>query len=297
MHRRLHGRRPEDEGAVFHRFPKQPILVDLADIDVKTEKFNGAEWLLGKIRNKQAVGWDLEWPPDRKETDNPIALMQFADADTALLIRTHRTRQWLPNVIRDLLTSDTCIKVCVGFDSADKHKMRTSFDLQPAGLLDLATLAAQKGLKEAGLKSLAEHFQYRIRKETRIARSNWASPQLTVEQQAYAAEDAYFTFLLKEKLEELPDKKDEIQSLAVEGQLKLQEGWVEQGIEKRHDGLWCQLCHQGPMNTPENVRTHLLGNNHVTWMRSGHASMNHFQHIRRRRFVPDWGWKMQAWSN
>ena len=268
MHRRLHSRRAEEEGVIFHRFPKQPIVVDLADINPKiTEKFPGSDWLEGKVKKKQPIGWDVEWPPDgRKETDNPIALMQFADAETALLIRTHRTGHWLPPIITEVLTSDTCIKVCVGYDSADKHKMRMSFDLQPAGLLDLATLAAQKGLKEAGLKSLAEYFQYRIRKETRIARSNWAQPELTAEQQAYAAEDAYFTFLLREKLEELPDKKEEIQSLAVEGQLRLQEGWAEQGIEKRHDGLWCQLCHQGPMNTPDNVRTHLMGSNHVSWM-------------------------------
>ena len=263
MHRRLHGRRAEEDGTIFHRFPKQPIVVDLADIDARTRKFPGAEWLEEKLRTKQAIGWDLEWPPDRKEIDNPIALMQFADADTALLIRTHRTGHWLPDVIQEVLTSEACIKICVGFDSSDKHKMRTSFDMQPAGLLDLATLAAQKGLKENGLKSLAERFQFKVRKEPRIARSNWAQPVLTPEQVTYAAEDAYFTFLLREKLEALPDKKDEVESLAVEGQLRLQEGWREQGIEKRHDGLWCQLCHQGPMNTPENVRSHVMGNNHV----------------------------------
>ena len=263
MHRRLYGRRLDDEDVIYHKFPKTPIVVDLSQIDGGGKRFPGSSWLEEKLRNKQAVGWDLEWPPDRKERDNPIALMQFADADTALLVRTHISQSWLPDLIQSVLESESCIKICVGFDSADKHKMRTSFNLLPGGLLDLATLAAQKGLKEAGLKSLAERFGFRIRKEPRIARSNWAQAQLTAEQVTYAAEDAYFTFLLREKLEELPDKREEVQSLAVEGQLRLQEGWAEQGIEKRHDGLWCQLCHQGPMNTPDNVRTHLMGNNHA----------------------------------
>eukprot|EP00439_Symbiodinium_sp_Y106_P019681 s4304_g2.t1 len=268
MHRRLYGRRLDDEDVIYHKFPKTPIVVDLSQIDGGGKRFPGSSWLEEKLRNKQAVGWDLEWPPDRRDRDNPIALMQFADADTALLVRTHVSQSWLPDLIQSVLESESCIKICVGFDSADKHKMRTSFNLLPAGLLDLATLAAQKGLKEAGLKSLAERFNFRIRKEPRIARSNWAQETLTPEQVTYAAEDAYFTFLLREKLEELPDKKEEVQSLAVEGQLRLQEGWAEQGIEKRHDGLWCQLCHQGPMNTPDNVRTHLMGNNHAKKIRA-----------------------------
>ena len=133
MHRRIHRKRPEEEGLVFHRFPKQPIVVDLAEINPKTTKFPGSDWLEGKLKTKQAVGWDVEWPPDgRTQAENPVALMQFADAETALLVRTHRTGQWLPSVIREVLTSETCTKVCVGYDSAAKHKMRMSFDLQPA---------------------------------------------------------------------------------------------------------------------------------------------------------------------
>lgn len=84
-------------------------------------------------------------------------------------------------MLKQVLASETCPKICVGWDGADKKKMKTSFELEPAGLVDLATLAQQKGLKERGLKALAEHFEYKMKKETRVARSNWANEQLNQE--------------------------------------------------------------------------------------------------------------------
>lgn len=262
MYRRLAARKVDSEGD-YDRYEGQAIVVDLAEIDGRGESFEGAKWLESKFRNRQPIGWDLEWPPDRtKDSNNPIALMQFADHETVLLIRTHRTERWLPNVVKQVLSSETCVKICVGWDGADKKKMKSSFELEPAGLLDLATLASQKGLRERGLKALAEHFGLKMKKETRVARSDWATLQLSKEQVAYAAEDAYFTYLLKDKLEALTDVEDESVNLAVEGQLALRPGWAEAGIVRRHDGLHCELCGQGPMNTHENVLSHLRGNNH-----------------------------------
>jgi len=262
MYRRLAARKVDSE-ADYDRYEGQAIVVDLAEIDGRGESFEGAKWLESKFRNRQPIGWDLEWPPDRtKDSNNPIALMQFADHETVLLIRTHRTERWLPNVVKQVLSSETCVKICVGWDGADKKKMKSSFELEPAGLLDLANLASQKGLRERGLKALAEHFGLKMKKETRVARSDWATLLLSKEQIAYAAEDAYFTYLLKDKLEALNDVEDESVNLAVEGQLALRPGWAEAGIVRRHDGLHCELCGQGPMNTHENVLSHLRGNNH-----------------------------------
>ncbi|CAK9032709.1 Werner syndrome ATP-dependent helicase homolog (Exonuclease WRN) (Focus-forming activity 1) (FFA-1) [Durusdinium trenchii] len=265
MYRRLCARKTDDESASYSSFTGQVIVVDLSELDSKSsEDFQGSKWLENKSRNRQPVGFDLEWPPDRmKDSNNPIALMQFSDDETALLVRTHRTERWLPNILKQVLSSENCQKICVGWDGADKKKMKSSFELEVAGLLDLATLASQKGLRERGLKALAEHFGLHMKKETRVARSNWAALHLTEDQIAYAAEDAYFTYILKDKLEALPDLEEEGVDLAVEGQLALQPGWKEAGIVRKHDGLHCALCSQGPMNTHENVKMHLRGNNHV----------------------------------
>ena len=63
--------------------------------------------------------------------------------------------------------------------------MKSSFELEPMGLIDLAALAQQKGLKERGLKALADHFDIKMKKETRVARSNWAIERLSEATRAF----------------------------------------------------------------------------------------------------------------
>lgn len=207
----------------------------------------------------------MEWQPDRtKEALNPVALMQFSDESTALLLRTHRTLQYLPEAVRHCLESETCLKVGVGWDGPDKTKFANTFRFQPYGIHDLAQTAKQKGLKESGLKSLTEHFGWRMCKDGRMARSNWAqSEELSEDQIMYAAEDAYFSYLLYDKLNALPDPGPEDFAALDSGVLALQPGWGEQGIERRHDGLYCSLCDKGPMTVPMVVGRHLESTKHI----------------------------------
>ncbi|CAK0856743.1 unnamed protein product [Prorocentrum cordatum] len=167
----------------YHRFQGQTIVVDLADVNGETEDFPGRHWLEGITRDNKPVGWDLEWQPDRtKETDNPIALMQFADDKVALLLRTHRTRNWLPVSVMRTLLSESCKKVQVGWDGPDRQKMQSTFNFLPLGILDMSELAKVKGVAAQGLKSLSEHFGMKMKKDSRIARSNWADKELTEQQ-------------------------------------------------------------------------------------------------------------------
>jgi hypothetical protein len=255
------------EGAeAYAQFQGKIISVDLATVDGQTEDFEGRSWLESRVRDQLPVGWDLEWQPDRiKGSDNPIALMQFADENMALLLRTHKTRNWLPASVLRALLSDSCSKIGVGWDGLDKQKMQSTFHFQPNGIIDLASIAKKKGLAEQGLKSLTEHFGIKMRKDPRVARSNWAAHELTLEQIQYAADDAYFSYKLLDHLRALPDvmRKDPLGYAAVnQGVLEIQPGWEEQGIERRHDGLWCGMCEKGPMTVPLVVARHMEGKQH-----------------------------------
>jgi len=248
------------------QFQGKIVSVDLANVDGQTEDFEGRTWLDGRVRDRLPVGWDLEWQPDRiTGSDNPVALMQFADENMALLLRTHKTRNWLPSSVLRALLSDSFCKVGVGWDGVDKQKMQNTFHFQPNGIVDLADIARKKGLAEQGLKSLTEHFGIKMRKDPRVARSNWAANELTKEQIQYAADDAYFSFMLLDRLKALPDlmQKDPLGYAAVnKGVLEVQPGWEEQGIERRHDGLWCCMCEKGPMTVPLVVTRHMEGRQH-----------------------------------
>mmetsp|Transcript_42105 Transcript_42105/g.97473 ORF Transcript_42105/g.97473 Transcript_42105/m.97473 type:complete len:600 (+) Transcript_42105:210-2009(+) len=266
MYRWLNGHTGESEDVPkqFDEFQGQVYVVDLATIDGQTEEFEGRLWLDGRVREKLPIGWHMEWQPDRtKDSDNPIALMQFADEGTALLLRTHRTRNWLPTSVLKALLSETCTKV--GVVGPDKQKMQSTFNLLPVCVTDLSELARRKGIEEQGLKALSEHFGMKVRKDSRIARSNWAAPELSQGQVQYAAEDAYFSFLLHDKLRNLPDfvlpDQDGYENVN-QGVLQLEPGWEEQGIERRHDGLYCALCEKGPMTVPMVVARHMEGKNH-----------------------------------
>jgi len=250
----------------YRQFQGRIISVDLATVDGQTEDFEGRTWLEGHVRDRLPVGWDLEWQPDRmKGSDNPIALMQFADENMALLLRTHKTRNWLPTSVLRALLSDSCSKIAVGWDGVDKQKMQSTFHFQPNGIVDLNDVARKKGLAEQGLKSLTEHFGIKMRKDPRVARSNWVANELDSEQLQYAADDAYFSFIVLDRLKALPDamQQDAAGYAAVnKGVLEVQPGWEEQGIERRHDGLWCCMCEKGPMTVPLVVERHMEGKKH-----------------------------------
>lgn len=249
----------------YDEFQGTTIVVDLDEVDRQTEDFEGREWLEQCLTDEKSWGWDLEWVPDRtKAADNPIALMQFSDENTALLLRCHRSRSWLPSVVIRALESETCKKIGVGWDGPDKIKMGLSFDMLPNGIVDLCLIAERKGLSERGLKSMAEYFGLKPRKDTRVARSNWACRKLSEDQIQYAAEDAYFTFILLEKLLFLPDPTEDNQVSNAPGGavVTLQPGWEDHGMVRKHDGLWCQLCEKGPMTVAGVVLRHMEGTKH-----------------------------------
>lgn len=256
------GRQPGE----FDRFEGTIHVVDLATIDPSTEHFPGKDWLADRLARKLPLGFDLEWQPDRdKFSDNPVALMQFSDESTALLLRTHKSLNYLPVIVMKVLCSEVCHKIGVGFDGPDKTKMDNTFHFLPSGIEDLSDIARKKGLAETGLKLLAEHFGYKMRKESKVARSNWAAATLTKEQIAYAAEDAWMTYLLYYELEKLPDPvitNEEGCDTVNAGVIQLQPGWAEQGIVRRHDGLWCAMCDKGPMTVALVLERHMEGAKH-----------------------------------
>lgn len=176
--------------------------ITVVDIMHPTEDFDGHEWLRKKLVDKEPIGWDIEWRPDLDQTtDNPVALMQFASKDFCLLLRTHRTGCWLPNVVLRILCSEDVPKISYDYHVADRQKIVNSFGFQPAGVVDIMQQSQQRGLVFRGLRDLAKHFGIRMKKDPRLSCSDWACPgDLTREQVQYAAEDAYFAYLIHTEL-------------------------------------------------------------------------------------------------
>jgi len=164
------------------------------------------------------VGLDFEWKPDRQAWDNnPIAVMQLACWDTALILRTDGCKV-LPEWMKGFLEDPDTIKVTAGFDVSDKDKLMKSFSWDfderavASSFADIAELARTRDIPY-GVQRMAKFFDLEILKLKVVGCSNWAKASekgLSSLQRDYAADDPFVQLYLLGKLLEhtRPDKKD-----------------------------------------------------------------------------------------
>ena len=140
------------------------------------------------LKNEEVLGFDTETKPSfEKGKMNKVALLQLSTADTCYLIRLNVLG--MQNHIIEILSSEKPLKI--GLSLKDDYKMlnrRRSF--KPAGFLDLQSVIGKFGIKDLSLQKIyAIMFNKKISKSQRL--TNWQAPNLTLQQQKYAAVDAW----------------------------------------------------------------------------------------------------------
>ena len=140
------------------------------------------------LKNEEVLGFDTETKPSfEKGKMNKVALLQLSTADTCYLIRLNVLG--MQNPIIEILSSEKPLKI--GLSLKDDYKMlnrRRSF--KPAGFLDLQSVIGKFGIKDLSLQKIyAIMFNMKISKSQRL--TNWQAPNLTLQQQKYAAVDAW----------------------------------------------------------------------------------------------------------
>lgn len=140
------------------------------------------------LKNEEVLGFDTETKPSfEKGKMNKVALLQLSTADTCYLIRLNVLG--MQNPIIEILSSEKPLKI--GLSLKDDYKMlnrRRSF--KPAGFLDLQSVIGKFGIKDLSLQKIyAIMFNKKISKSQRL--TNWQAPNLTLQQQKYAAVDAW----------------------------------------------------------------------------------------------------------
>lgn len=149
------------------------------------ERANVAAHSLGE---EKLLGFDTETRPAFKKGQSySPALLQLATATKVWIFQVGAIG--LTEPVCSLLTNPSIIKagVSLRFDVAELQKI-THFP--PAGFVELADTAKSMGIKNHGLRGLAAvTLGFRISKSART--SNWAKPELSPQQIAYAATDAW----------------------------------------------------------------------------------------------------------
>jgi ribonuclease D len=141
-----------------------------------------------QISSNGTLGFDTETRPSFKKGKLfPTALVQLASSDHAWIIRVGK--MGYPVKLLELFSSEEFIKVGSGLND-DLRRLRSDFNFEPEGFLDLQQYVGAFRIEEKGLKKLSGIvLGRRISKSQQV--SNWDADQLTEAQIRYAATDAW----------------------------------------------------------------------------------------------------------
>ena len=140
------------------------------------------------LRTAAIVGFDTETRPcfKRGERHN-AALIQLSTDTDAFLFRINKTG--IPEILKQFLEDPSCIKA--GLSTTDDfHQIARLTDFHPAGFIEIQQLVKRFEITDMSLQKIyAILFQHKISKSQQL--TNWEAPQLTEQQQCYAAIDAW----------------------------------------------------------------------------------------------------------
>lgn len=153
---------------------------------------------IDSIRQESLLGFDTETKPVfvRGES-HPPALLQLAGERAVHIFQLQRIRNLEP--LLDVLASRQIRKAGVAL-ADDIKKLRAFAPFEPAGFMELATMAKALGIQQTGLRAMAGLLMG-IRISKREQRSNWSRDELTRGQVNYAATDAWISRMLFQELE------------------------------------------------------------------------------------------------
>lgn len=213
------------------------------------------------LKTPCSIGFGVQWPPDRAAgSDNAIALLDFATKDAVMILRTHKSQRWLPQVVRDILSSTLIEKVSIN-SVVVKTKFFRSFGFE-VNVVDINDVATARGIVCINFRSLMQQFKVPVRHEP--GRIDWKAEDLPDEHQIHAAREVFDTLNVYRAMADMPvvNKPVDIHQ-DFTSSLSLQPGWADEGMVRRHDGLYCTKCEKGPILSSESVLSHLASKAHI----------------------------------
>jgi ribonuclease D len=146
------------------------------------------EYEIGQISRQTVLGFDTETRPSfKKGKVYPTSLIQIASQEEAWIIRVNRIGY--PGPLQALLSGEIPLKIGLGLQD-DLRRLRTDFQFEPDGFLDLQNYVQAFRIDEKGLKKISGIvLNRRISKSQQV--SNWDADVLSEAQLRYAATDAW----------------------------------------------------------------------------------------------------------
>lgn len=164
------------------------------------------------LRQHNMVGIDTETRPSfKKGLLHKVSLLQISTEDICFLFRLNKIV--FPKELGAFLSDKSVKKIGLAlkddFNGLNKH-----LRFKPENIVDLQSIVKSYGILELGLQKIfAIVFNQKISKSQRL--TNWESPELTEQQQRYAATDAWAALMIyKQLMQEKKLTKAEIELIA-----------------------------------------------------------------------------------
>jgi ribonuclease D len=152
----------------------------------------------------KTLGFDTETKPQfQKGPPFKVALLQLATETDAYIVRLHYVTEF--QILKEVFENRAIVKVGVAVGD-DIKKIQRVVPFLPQGFVEMQFLAKKKGLKNFGLKGMAEEVLHAsLSKGPKM--TNWEAQTLTERQLMYAATDAWIGLRLYDELMKRPDLK------------------------------------------------------------------------------------------
>jgi len=183
-----------------------------------------------ELRKSAVVGIDTETKPSfTRGTHHKVSLVQISTLEHCFLFRLNKIN--FPATLAEFLADEKIKKIGLSlrddFSGLNKHQA-----FKPANSVDIQTIIQSYGILELSLQKIyAILFGKKISKSQRL--TNWENPELTEQQQRYAATDAWASLqIYLQLMEEKKLTKKQLDKILFE-QAEVQRELREQQIASR----------------------------------------------------------------
>ena len=178
-----------------------------------------------ELRKSDTVGIDTETKPSfTRGTHHKVSLVQISTLDHCFLFRLNKID--FPAALAEFIADEKIKKIGLSLRD-DLAGLNRHHKFKPENCIDIQTIIQDYGILELGLQKIyAILFGKKISKSQRL--TNWENPELTEQQQRYAATDAWASLEIYLKLiSEKPLSKKQIHQI-VQADMELQRELREQ---------------------------------------------------------------------
>jgi ribonuclease D len=174
-----------------------------------------------ELRKSTIVGIDTETKPSfTRGTHHKVSLVQISTLDHCFLFRLNKID--FPAALAEFLADEKIKKIGLSLRD-DLNGLNRHHKFKPANCVDIQTIIQSYGILELGLQKIyAILFGKKISKSQRL--TNWENPELTEQQQRYAATDAWASLQIYMRLmEEKKLTKKQLEKLLLKDALEQRE--------------------------------------------------------------------------